>query len=76
MELNSKNNSRRDSMIPSKSFDTREVREISWKEAGESRDFPILWMRCLFRKERNGMQSPGKIKDVKKKIHARARKLL
>ena len=31
----------------SKSFDTQEVREIGRKEAGESRDFPILWLGIL-----------------------------
>ena len=46
----------------SKSFETQEVREIGRKEAGESRGFPILWIRI--------------IEDVKKKIHARARKML
>ena len=30
--------------MPSKSFDTEEVREIGRKEAEESRGFPILWM--------------------------------
>ena len=34
-------------MMRSKSFETQEVREISWKEAGESRDFPILWMGII-----------------------------
>ena len=29
-------------MMRSKSFDTQEVREMSRKEAGESRDFPTL----------------------------------
>ena len=28
----------------SNSFDTLEVKGIGWKEAGESRGFPILWM--------------------------------
>ena len=28
----------------SNSFDTQEVKVIGRKEAGESRDFPILWM--------------------------------
>ena len=31
----------------SKSFDTQEVREISRKEAGESRSFPILCMGII-----------------------------
>ena len=50
MELDSRKKSRRDRMMRSNSFDTHEVREISWKEAGESRGFPILCM--------------GKIEDV------------
>ena len=43
MELDSRKKSRLDRMMHSKSFDTQEVREIGWKEAGESRGFPILW---------------------------------
>ena len=31
----------------SKSFDTQEVREIGWKEAGKSRGFPILCMGII-----------------------------
>ena len=34
-------------MMPSKSFETQEVREIGRKEAGESRGFPILWMGIM-----------------------------
>ena len=34
-------------MMRSKSFDTQEVRKIGWKEAGESRGFPILWMGIM-----------------------------
>ena len=44
MELDSRNKSRRDRMMRSKSFDTQEMREIDRKEAAESRGFPILWM--------------------------------
>ena len=51
----------------SKSFDTQEVKEIGRKKAGESRGFPIMW---------KGMRKPEEIKDLKKKIHARARKML
>ena len=47
MELDSRKKSRRDSMIRSKSFETQEVREIGRKEAGELRDFPILWMGMI-----------------------------
>ena len=38
-----KKKSRRDKMMRSKSFETLEEREIGRKEAGELRDFPILW---------------------------------
>ena len=44
MELDPRKESRRDSTMRSKSFDTQEVREIGRKEAGESRGFPIMWM--------------------------------
>ena len=77
MELDSRKMSRRDRMTYSKSFDAQEVREIGCKEAGESRGFPILCMGItedVFQME--GKQSLGKIEDVKKKIHARARKML
>ena len=47
MELDSRKMSRRDRMMRSNSFETQEVREISRKEAGESRGFPILWMRII-----------------------------
>ena len=47
MELDSRKKSRRDCMMRSKSFYMQEVREISWKEAGESRGFPILWMGII-----------------------------
>ena len=44
MELDCRKKSRRDSMMRPKSFGTQEMREIGWKEAGESRGFPILLM--------------------------------
>ena len=47
MELDSRKKSRRNRMMRSKSFDTREVREIGRKEAGESRGFPSLWMGII-----------------------------
>ena len=47
MELDSRKKSIRDSMMHSNSFDTQKVREIGRKEAGESRDFPILWMGII-----------------------------
>ena len=47
MELDSRKKNRRDRMMRSNSFETRDVREIGRKEAGESRGFPILWMGIL-----------------------------
>ena len=45
MELDSRKKSRRDRIMHSNSFETKEVREIDRKEAGESRGFlPILQM--------------------------------
>ena len=34
-------------MTRSKSFETQEVREIDWKEAGELRGFPIFWILII-----------------------------
>ena len=79
MKLDSRKKSRRDRMRHSKSFDTQEVREIGRKEAEESRGFSHLVYennrRCL-PDGKKGMRRPGKIEDVKKKIHARARKMV
>ena len=76
MELDSRKKSRQDRMIRSKSFDTQEVREIGRKEAGESRGFPILCMGII----EDVFQMEGKECEdherLKKKIHARARKVL
>ena len=47
MKLDFRKKSRRDRMMRSNSFETQEVREIGLKEAGESRDFPILWMAIM-----------------------------
>ena len=47
MELDSRKKSRRDRMICSKSFEMQEVREIGRKEAGESRDFSVLWLGII-----------------------------
>ena len=47
MELDSRKKSRRNRMMHSKSFEMQDVREIGWKEARESRDFPILWMGII-----------------------------
>ena len=78
MELDSRKKSRRDRIMRSKSFDRQQVRDIDRKEAGESRGFPILCMRIT----EEVFQMEGKecgdqeIENVKKKIHARARKTL
>ena len=74
MQLDSRKKSRWDSMICSKSFDMQEVKEISGKEAGESRGFPILWMGIM----EDVFQMEGKECKVHErlKIHARARKML
>ena len=78
MELDSRKKSRQDGMIHSKSFDTQEVRDrpegsrrvdrLSHLADGNNR-------RCL-PDERKGMRRPGEIEDVKKEVHARARKML
>ena len=47
MELDSRKKSRRDRMMRSNSVDTQEVIEIGWKEAGESRGFPMLCMGIM-----------------------------
>ena len=47
MELDSRKKRRHNRMMHSNSFDTQEVREVSWKEAEESRGFPILCMRIM-----------------------------
>ena len=47
MQLDSRKKSRWDRMMRSKSFEMQEVREIGWKEAGESRGFPILCMEII-----------------------------
>ena len=79
MELDSRKKSRRNRMMRSNSFNTQEMREIGRKEAGESRGFHILCFgnnRRSLLGGRKGMRRPGTIEDVKKKIHARARKVL
>ena len=78
MKLDSRKKSRRDRMMRSNSFDTREVREIDRKETGVERHSHLVDgnnRRCL-PDGRKGMRSPGEIEDVKKKIHAGARKML
>ena len=68
MELDSKKKRRRDRMMRSNSFDTQEVREIGWKEAGVERlSHPVDGnnRRCL-PDGRKGMRTQGEIEDVKK----------
>ena len=47
MKLDSRKKSRRDRMMRSKSFETRQMREINRKEAGESSGIPILLMEII-----------------------------
>ena len=70
MEFDSRKKSEQDSMMHSKSFETQGVRD---RPEGSRR---VEWFshfmdgsngRCL-PNERKGMQSPGKIKNMKKKI--------
>ena len=78
MELDYRKTRRRDRMMRSNNIETQEVREIGRKEAGESSGFPILWMGItedVFQME-GKMRRPKDIEDVKKKIQARARKML
>ena len=78
MKLDSKKKSRRDNMMRSKNFDTHKVKEISQKEAGESRGFPILWMGIIedvFQMEGKECKDQERLK-LGKKIHVRARKML
>ena len=78
MELDSRKKSRRDRIMRSNSFDTQEVREIGRKKAGVERLSHFVDGnngRCL-PDGRKGMQRSEKIEDVKKKIPARARKVL
>ena len=63
MELDPRKKSRRDKIMHSKSFGMQKVREIGRKEAGESRGFPIVWMRIM----ENAFQMEGKeCKDQEK----------
>ena len=64
---------------PSRAETGLAVREIGRKEAGELRGFPILCMGMMedvFQIKGKGMRRPGKIENMKKKIHARAKKVL
>ena len=64
MELDSRRNSRQNRMMRSKSSETQEVREIDRKEAGESRDFFILWMVII----EDVFQVEGKERKVQKRL--------
>ena len=79
MELDSRKMSRWDKMMCSNSFDTQEMREIGQKKAGESRSFSILCMEIIedvFQMEGKECEDQERLKMLKKKIHARARKML
>ena len=65
MELDSRKKRKQDRMICSNSFDTQEVRGIGWKEAGESRGFPILWtgiMEDVFQMEGKECEGQERLK--------------
>ena len=47
MELDIRKKCTHDRMMRLKSIETQEVREIGWKEAGELRGFPILWLGIM-----------------------------
>ena len=77
MKLDSRKNRRRDKMMRSKSIDMQEVRDRPEECRRVERLFHVMDgnNRC-FPDGRKGMRSPGEIENVKKKIHARARKVL
>ena len=79
MELHSRKKSRRNRLMRSESFETQEVIEIRPEESRWverlSHYMDENKRRCLL-DGRKGMQTLGKIENVKKKIHARARKVL
>ena len=64
MELDSRKKSRRERMMRSKSFEMQEGREISRKEAGESRGFPILCIGII----EDVFQMEGKECKVQKRL--------
>ena len=60
----------------SKSFETQEGREISRKEAGESRGFPILWMgimKDVFQMEGKECKDQERLKMCRKSMPERGR---
>ena len=64
MGLDFRKKSRRDRMMGSNSFETQEVREIGWKETGESRGFCILWMGTI----KDVFQMEGKNCEVQERL--------
>ena len=64
MKLDFRKKSKRDRMMCSKSFDTQEVREIGWKEAGELRGIPILCMGII----EDVFQMEGKKCEVQERL--------
>ena len=77
MELDSRKKSRWDRMMRSKSFETQEARD---RPEGSRRVERLSHLvdgnnRRYLSDGRNGMRRPGEIEGVKKKIHARARKM-
>ena len=70
MELDSRKKSRWDRMMHSNSFDTQEVREIGWKEAGESRGFRVLCMGIMedvFQMEGKEFEDQERLKMYRRK---------
>ena len=54
----------------SKKFDTQEVKEIGWKEPGESKGIPIIWMAItedFFLMERKEYKDQEKLKVCRRK---------
>ena len=70
MKLDCKKQSRRNRMMRSESFETEEVREISRKEARESRGFSTLWMKItedVFQMERKECKDQERSKMCRRK---------
>ena len=70
MELDFRKKSRRDIMIRSNSFETKEVREIGRKKAGDSGGLLILWMGIMenvFKMEGNECKNQERLKMCRRK---------
>ena len=67
--------SRQDRMMCSKSFETQEIRPERSRRVERFSHLVDGNNRC-FPDGRKEMRRPGKIENVKKKIHARAKKVL